>query len=48
MGLRIVHIFYFMFLLQGNVLSATIKDSMIIRNSMSLGGKDLAKVSAKW
>jgi hypothetical protein len=34
--------------LSRNVLPAKVNDSMIIRNSMSLGGKGVAKVSAKW
>ena len=39
LGVRLVYIFYSMFLLRGNVLSAKVNDSMIIRDSMSQGGK---------
>jgi hypothetical protein len=38
----IMYIFYFMFLFQENVLSAKVSDSMIIRNGMIPGSKNVS------
>lgn len=50
-GIRLVcivmYIFYFMFLLQGNVLSAEMNDSMLIRDGTSSGGEGVSSVLGK-
>jgi hypothetical protein len=44
LGVRLICIFYFMFLLQGNVLSTKVNDSMVIKESTSPRDEVLSKM----
>ena len=47
LGIWLICVFYFMFLLQGNVLSAEMNDSMLIRDGTSSGGEGVSSVLGK-